>query len=90
MSALCLVAKTCNFISFGHSQVQHNINTTEVDPHSDSMHDGTVKPKNRVEDGLVIELQLRKTFLFRKYENVIVIGKIAGKKENKHQNQATG
>ena len=59
-------------IIYGHSQVQHNINATEVDPHSDSMHNGTVKPKNRVEDGFVIELQLRKTFLFRKYENVIV------------------
>ena len=42
-------AKTSSFISFAHS-TKHaiNINSTEVDPHSNSLHNGIVKPKNIV------------------------------------------
>ena len=45
MWALFLVPKVHNFILFARSS-KTSTNTTEVDPHSDSMHNGIVKPKN--------------------------------------------
>ena len=37
-------SKNVQFISFFYS---NTLNTTEVDPHSDSLHNGKAKPKNR-------------------------------------------
>ena len=39
-----IIAKTRNFISCFYS---NTLITTDVDPHSDSLHNGKVKPKNR-------------------------------------------
>ena len=47
MLTQCLVAKTCNFISFADSRYRISIDTTVVDHHPDSLHNDIVKPRNK-------------------------------------------
>ncbi len=42
------VANMCNFLSFALSTTSININTVEVDSHSDLLHISIMKPKNKL------------------------------------------
>ena len=46
MLALCLVVKNVQFRIVGSLWYSVRINITEAEPHSDSLHNGIVKPKN--------------------------------------------